>query len=285
MLDFLYNYLPDRFCVCTVRAFSTPSSFVNVVTRLMFKVSGSLLRDFSEVEKLQGAEKSLKKFVSDAECRVEKVLYNGLKESYPGYAFLMEEGGYIAGEESNSPTWIIDPLDGSNNFSKGIPYFSISVSLYERQDFVMGVIYDPIRDEVFWAQKGVGAFLDQYKLRLSQKRPRNYIAMALPGPRHTPDQCQHILSLFHLLPDTLFRSFGSTALHLAYVSAGRLDASIEYSTRIWDSAAGIAIIREAGGKVSHQFTGPLQALKSSDIVAGHPEIYHTLCGILPVRQS
>ncbi|ETZ05030.1 inositol monophosphatase family protein [Holospora undulata] len=270
-----------------VRAFSTPSSFVNVVTRLMFKASGNLLRDFSEVEKLQGAEKSLKKFVTDSECRVEKILYQGLKESYPGYGFLMEEGGGIPGESIDAATWIIDPLDGSNNFSKGIPYFSISVSLYERQDFLMGVIYDPVRDEIFWAQKGVGAFLDQYRLRLPQKRPRNYIAMALPGPRHTSDQCSRIVSLFQRFPLALFRSFGSTSLHLAYVAAGRLDGCVEYATRIWDSAAGIAILKEAGGRMSHQFKGPLQGqgVLSSDVVAAHPEIYETLYSATAVKPS
>ncbi|PPE05684.1 inositol monophosphatase family protein [Holospora curviuscula] len=259
-----------------MRAFSTPSSFVNIVTQLMFKVSGNLLRDFSEVTKLQGAETSMKKFLSSTERRVEQSLYKGLRESYPGYGFLMEEGGYIPGDTLDAPFWIIDPLDGSNNFSKGIPYFTISVALYERQDFVMGVIYDPIRDEVFWAQKGVGAFLDQYKLRLAHKRPRNYIAMALPGPRHTSDQCTHILSLFQRFPQAVFRSFGSTSLHLAYVAAGRLDGSVEYATRVWDSAAGIIIIREAGGKIYHQFKGNLNAEDTSDIVTAHPGLYDAL---------
>ena len=249
----------------------------------MFKVSGNVLRDFSEVTKLQGSEKSLKKFVSDTERRVEHTLYHGLKESYPGYGFLMEEGGYIAGSTLDAPFWIIDPLDGSNNFSKGIPYFALSVALYERKDFVMGVVYDPIRDEVFWTQRGVGSFLDQYKLRITNKRSRNYIAMALPSPRHTPEQCHHIISLFQKFPQALFRSFGSTALHLAYVAAGRLDGSVEYATRIWDSAAGIILVREAGGRVSHQFKEKLNASDTSDLVAAHPELYDRLWGETPMN--
>ena len=147
----------------------------------------------------------------------------------------------------------------------------------------MGVVHDPVCDEVFWTQKGVGAFLDQYKLRLANNRSRNYIAMALPSPRHTPEQCNHKITLFHKFPQALLCSFGSTALHLAYVAAGRLDGSVEYATRVWDSAAEIILIREAGGNISHQFREKLNATDTSDLVAAHPELYNALRGANPVN--
>ena len=262
-----------------MRAFSTPSSFVNIVARLMFKVSGALLRDFSEVVRLQGAESSVKKYVLDAERRIEHTLYTGLKQSFPEHHFLMEEKGFLPSSTSQSPLWIIDPLDGSSNFSKGIPFFSISVALREGDEFIAGVIYDPVRDEMFWAQKGVGAFLDQYRLRLAHRVPRKYVGISLPSARHTPEQRRGIVGVMNKLPQASFRYLGSTALQLAYVAAGRLDGCIEYGSRVWDSAAGLLLVKEAGGKSLHTFLeGEAKegAHTPSNVVAAHPEFYDAL---------
>jgi len=242
----------------------------------MFKTSGEILRDFSEAARLQNSEKSLKKFVLDAERRIERTLHQGLSSSFPGHRFLMEEAGYIPSDQEYAPLWIIDPLDGSSNFSKGIPFFSISVALYERQECIASVVYDPIRDEVFWAQKGVGAFLDQYRLRLAQKAPRQYVGITLPSPRHTEQQRHHIVSTLAQLPQASFRYLGATSLHLAYVAAGRLDGCVEYGSRIWDGAAGMMLVQEAGGKVTHNFDAQLETCESSDIIAAHPEFYTNL---------
>lgn len=262
-----------------MRAFSTPSSFVNIVARLMFKVSGAILRDFSEVVRLQGSEASVKKYVLDAERRIEQTLYTGLKQSFPEHNFLMEEKGFISSGVPQCPVWIIDPLDGSSNFSKGIPFFSISVALQEQGEMIAGVVYDPIRDEMFWAQKGVGSFLDQYRLRLMHKAPRKYVGLSLPAARHTQEQRRSILRMLTQMPQASFRYLGSTALQLAYVAAGRLDGCVEYGSRIWDSAAGLLLVKEAGGRASHTFLKPVDpegTEAKSDIVAAHPEFYDAL---------
>lgn len=262
-----------------MRAFSTPSSFVNIVARLMYKVSGAILRDFSELVRLQNAETSLRKYVLEAERRIEKNLYTGLKQSFPEHNFLMEEMGFISSGVSQAPVWIIDPLDGSSNFSKGIPFFSISVALQEQGELIAGVVYDPIRDEMFWAQKGVGSFLDQYRLRLMHKAPRKYVGLSLPSARHTLEQRRSILRVISQMPSASFRSLGSTALQLAYVAAGRLDGCVEYGSRIWDSAAGLLLVKEAGGRVGHTFLDAVEQKNreaTSDIVAAHTEFYDAL---------
>lgn len=227
------------------------SAHLNVMCNAAFKAARGLVRDFGEVEHLQVSRKGPGDFVSTADKKAENVIYTELKKARPSYGFIMEEGGKI--ESQDEYTWIIDPLDGTTNFLHALPHFAISIGLQKGTELIAGVVYDPIKDELFYAEKGGGAFLNERRLRVSARNQlsESVLATGIPYALHdaeTMKQFQNILE--RLMPLTAgLRRFGAAALDLAYVAAGRFEGFWDRPLASWDMAAGIVLVREAGGYV------------------------------------
>jgi myo-inositol-1(or 4)-monophosphatase len=222
------------------------------------KASKRLLRDFAEVEQLQVSVKGPSDFVSQADLRAEKILREELEKARPGYAFLMEESGG-SGSANYAWRWVVDPLDGTTNFLHGIPHWAISIALQRRTqdghvETAAGVVYNPVNDEMFWAEKGGGAFLNDRRLRVSARREMKdaLFATGIPFAAVAPrNRLAFARTLGGLMPITAgIRRFGSAALDLAWVAAGRYDGFWELGLKPWDVAAGALIVREAGGTVT-----------------------------------
>src|SRR3954451_20903560 len=227
------------------------SPIINVMGNAALKAARGLIRDFGEVEHLQVSVKGAGEFVSTADLKAERTLKTELKRARPGYAMLFEESGAEAGSDPRH-RWIVDPLDGTTNFLHGIPHFAISIGLERDGEIVAGVIYDPTRDEMFWAEKGIGAYLNDRRLRVSGRRRLGeaLIATGIPFREHGnhPD---YLAGLAAIMVETSgVRRFGSAALDLAYVAAGRYDGFWEVGLQPWDIAAGLLLVREAGGYVT-----------------------------------
>lgn len=227
------------------------SPHLNVMCNAVFKAARGLVRDFGEVENLQISRKGPGDFVSIADKKAEDILYKELKKARPPYGFIMEEGGEVKGEDEH--TWIIDPLDGTTNFLHGLPHFAISVGLQKGKELIAGVIYDPIKDELFYAEKGGGAFVNDRRLRVSARYHLSeaLIATGIPTIAHPIEiHAQFQKATLKIAPSVAgIRRFGSAALDMAYVAAGRYEGYWEDGVKSWDIAAGIVIIREAGGYV------------------------------------
>jgi myo-inositol-1(or 4)-monophosphatase len=218
------------------------------------KASKVLIRDFGEVEKLQVSKKGPSDFVTNADFKTEKIIIEELKRAKPNYSILSEENG----KENNkdSKTWIIDPIDGTINFLHGIPHFAISIALKDDNEIISGLIYDPIKDEMFYAEKNNGSFFNNQRIRVSKKNNISECLFVTGGK---------IESNY----DFSFRKSGSAALDLAYVAAGRYDGYFQKNLNIWDVAAGILILKEAGGQINE-----VDISKSKDIkiIASNPDI-------------
>ncbi|KPN63080.1 myo-inositol-1(or 4)-monophosphatase [Aliiroseovarius crassostreae] len=226
------------------------SANLNVMITAARKAGRSLVKDFREVENLQVSMKGAGDFVSRADIAAEKIIRETLMEARPNYGWLAEEGGEIEGKD---PTrrWIVDPLDGTTNFLHGLPHWAISIALEHKGEIVAGVIFDAAKDEMFMAEKGAGAWLNQSRLRVSgrMRMIEAIFATGLPfgGRSDLPETLQ---DLARLLPATAgVRRFGSAALDLAYVAAGRYDGFWERRLHAWDLAAGLVIAKEAGALV------------------------------------
>jgi myo-inositol-1(or 4)-monophosphatase len=226
------------------------SANLNVMMKTARKAGRALLKDFGEVENLQVSSKGPGDFVSRADHAAELTIKTDLMAARPTYGFLGEEGGEIEGED---PTrrWIVDPLDGTTNFLHGLPHWAVSIALEHKQQIVAGVIYDPVKDEMFYAEKGAGAFVNESRLRVSGRAKMTdcLFATGLPwsGRGDLPATLQ---DLARLLPACAgVRRFGAASLDLAYVAAGRYDGFWERGLQLWDIAAGLVILREAGGIV------------------------------------
>jgi myo-inositol-1(or 4)-monophosphatase len=222
------------------------------------KASKRMLRDFNEVEQLQVSVKGPSDFVSQADLRAEATLREELTKARPGYAFLMEESG-ASGGDNWTWRWVVDPLDGTTNFLHGIPHWAISIALQRRlQDgsveLAAGLVYSPAVDEMFWAEKGVGAYLNDRRLRVSARREMKdaLFATGIPFAAVAPrNRLAFARTLGALMPATAgIRRFGSAALDLAWTAAGRYDGFWELGLKPWDVAAGVLIVREAGGTVT-----------------------------------
>jgi myo-inositol-1(or 4)-monophosphatase len=214
------------------------------------------LRDFGEVEQLQVSVKGPSDFVSTADLRAEQTLKEELSKARPGFAFLMEESGASGGDDWEW-RWVVDPLDGTTNFLHGIPHWAISVGVEKRiapdkTELVAGVIYNPASDEMFWAEKGVGAFLNDKRLRVSGRKDMREALFATGIPfGGVARKAEFSATLHKLMPQVAgVRRFGAAALDLAWVAAGRYDGFWELGLKPWDIAAGIVLVREAGGFVS-----------------------------------
>ena len=216
------------------------SALLTVMIAAVRKAARALARDFGEVENLQVSRKGPGDFVTNADKRAEKILYEELSKARPGYGFLLEEQGEIPGTDKTH-RFIIDPLDGTANFMHGVPHFSISAGLEREKELIAGVVYDVIKDELFWAEKGQGAFLNDKRLRVAA---RTVLTDAMIATGRFAD----IAAIERVLAVTpMVRRFGSAALDLAYVAAGRIDGFWERDLKPWDIAAGAVLVREAGG--------------------------------------
>jgi myo-inositol-1(or 4)-monophosphatase len=231
------------------------SATITVMIRAAFAAAKGLKRDFGEVENLQVSEKGPGDFVSRADIMAERTLRKELERTRPEYGFLGEEGGETKGDGRNR--WIVDPLDGTNNFIHGVPHFNISIGLERDGEIIAGVVYQPISDELFWAEKGNGAFIDtpyarSRRLRVSGRKDpgRALVGTGIPH-LGKGDHAAYLRKLGVVMSKTAgVRRWGAAALDLAFVAAGRFDAYFEYGLQPWDVAAGILLVREAGGMIS-----------------------------------
>ena len=205
---------------------------LNIAIKACEKASKKLIRDFGEIEKLQVSSKGPTDFVTNADIKAEKTIIEELKKAKPYYSILSEENGLEKNKDKNN-TWIIDPIDGTVNFLHGVPHFAISVGLRSDNEILLGVIYDPIKDELFYAEKNNGAFLNNQKIRVSNRNKINECLFASSGNEKN-------LSI-------PFRKSGCATLDMAYVAAGRFDGFFQKNLNIWDIAAGIVLVKEAGG--------------------------------------
>ncbi|WP_407949231.1 inositol monophosphatase family protein [Parvibaculum sp.] len=256
----------------------TPS--MSVMVAAARKAARGLQRDFGEVENLQVSLKGPANFVTAADKKAEKVLFEELSKARPGYSFLMEEGGVVEGSDK-SHRWIIDPLDGTTNFLHGIPMFAISIALERDGQLVAGLVYNPISDEMFIAEKGQGAFLNDRRIRVAVRRDLAQAVVATGIPHiGRPDHARFGAELGIVMNEVAgVRRMGSAALDLAYVAAGRFDAYWEAALAPWDMAAGIVLVREAGGFVA-DLKGGDTMLDSGGIVAGNDMLYRKLGDLL-----
>ncbi len=209
------------------------SANLNIMIKASEKASKILIRDFGEVEKLQVSKKGPTDFVTHSDLRSEKIIIEELKKARPSYSFISEENGIEINKDKNN-TWIIDPIDGTINFLHGIPHFAISIALRSNNEIVSGLIFDPIKNEMFYAEKDNGAFFNNQRIRVSNKSEINNCLFATGGKNKNE-------------PDLTIRKSGSAALDMAYVASGRYDGYFQYNLNLWDIAAGIILIKEAGG--------------------------------------
>ncbi len=252
------------------------SPAMNVMRAAVEKAGRALRRDFGEVENLQVSKKGPGDFVSQADLKAEKILFEELSEARPGYGFLMEERGVVEGADATH-RWIIDPLDGTTNFLHGIPHFAISVALEREGTLVAGIVYNPITDELFFAERGQGAYGPGGRLRVSGRNKLSDAVISTRFAYKSPDGFKTPApKIEKLLPQVAgLRNFGSAALDLAYVAAGRFDGYVEFGLEAWDYAAGIVLVREAGGLVSDE-TDRQKMLENGNMVAGNEAIHAAL---------
>ena len=230
------------------------SANLNIMIKASEKASKILIRDFGELEKLQVSKKGPKDFVTNADIKAEKIIIEELKKARPNYSIISEENG-IEKNKDDTNCWIIDPIDGTINFLHGIPHFAISIALQSNNEIVSGLIFDPIKDELFYAEKNNGAFFNNQRIRVSKK---NKI-----------EECLFAVGKLMNETDLVCRRSGSAALDLAYVASGRYDGYFQNNLNLWDIAAGIIIVKEAGGIINEI---NLSSLKSIKVLASSAEI-------------
>ena len=212
------------------------SANLNVMIKASEKASKVLIRDFGEIEKLQVSKKGPSDFVTNSDLKVEKIIIEELKKARPNYSIISEENG-IENNKDKTNTWIIDPIDGTINFLHGIPHFAISIALKSNDEIVSGLIFDPIKNEMFFAEKESGAFFNNHRVRVSKKNELNNCLFVTGG------KIKQEL-------DLPYRKSGCAALDMAYVAAGRYDGYFQCNLNLWDIAAGIVLVKEAGGIIN-----------------------------------
>ena len=230
------------------------SANLNIMIKASEKASKILIRDFGELEKLPVSKKGPKDFVTNADIKAEKIIIEELKKARPNYSIISEENG-IEKNKDKSNFWIIDPIDGTINFLHGIPHFAISIALQSKNEIVCGLIFDPIKDEMFYAEKNNGAFFNNQRIRVSKK--------------NNIDECLFAVGKIKHETDITCRRSGCAALDMAYVACGRYDGYFQRNLNLWDIAAGIIIIKEAGGIINEI---DLTSLKSIKVLASSAEI-------------
>jgi myo-inositol-1(or 4)-monophosphatase len=257
------------------------SGLITVMQRAARKAAPRLRRDFGEVEQLQVSRKGPADFVSMADKRAEATIVEELRNARPDWGMLLEEGGAIAGNP-DKPRWIVDPLDGTTNFLHGVPHFAISIAVEETRpgggtEITQALVYQPLTDESFWAEKGRGAWLHDARLRVSARRDLNESLIGTGIPhcgRGDPERWAKIYAAVGPQVSGI-RRFGSAALDLAWVAAGRMDGFWEDDLDIWDTAAGVLLVKEAGGFVT-DYRGSDRSFERREYVAGSSAIHNKL---------
>ncbi len=238
---------------------NTISPNLNIMIKASEKASKILIRDFGEIEKLQVSKKGPSDFVTNSDLKAEKIIINELKKAKPNYSIISEENG-IEENKDEKNTWIIDPIDGTVNFLHGIPHFAISIALKSDNEIISGLIFDPIKNEMFYAEKNNGAFFNNHRMRVSKKNQINECLFVTGGK----------LEKEIALP---YRKSGCAALDLAYVASGRYDGYFQHNLNLWDIAAGILLVKEAGG-ITNKID--LSINENIKIIASSTDIYNKL---------
>ncbi len=256
------------------------SANLNLMVKAARRAARSLIKDFREVENLVAAMKGAGDFVSRADTAAEAILREDLTGGRPTYGWLGEETGAAAGED---PTrrWIVDPLDGTTNFLHGLPHWAVSVALEHKREIVAAVVYDPLKDELFWAEKGAGAWMNDRRLRVSA-RPRMIEAIFATGVPFAgrPGLAPTLLELGRLMPRCAgVRRWGAAALDLAWVAAGRFDGYWERGVNPWDVAAGLLLVREAGGLLAPLREGG-NLLEDGALLASNAQLHGEFLGLV-----
>ncbi|ADN76965.1 inositol monophosphatase [Ferrimonas balearica DSM 9799] len=245
---------------------------LNIAVRAARNAGNVIARAFEDLDKVEAEQKGLNDFVTNVDRDAERAIVATIQKAYPKHTIIGEECGTITGEHDEFQ-WIIDPLDGTTNFMKGIPHFAVSIALQIKGKIEHGVIYDPIRNELFSASRGAGVQLNGYRIRVANKRDLKGTILGTGFPFKQRQHMEPYMAIFaELFNDVAdMRRAGSAALDLAYVAAGRLDGFWEIGLKPWDIAAGELMVREAGGLVS-DFVGGHGQLTSGNIVAGAPKV-------------
>ena len=238
------------------------SANLNVMIKACEKASKILIRDFGELEKLQVSKKGPKDFVTNSDIKVEKIIIEELKKARPNYSIISEENGMEKSKDVSN-CWIIDPIDGTINFLHGIPHFAISIALKSNNEIKCGLIFDPIKDEMFYAEKDNGAFFNNQRIRVSKK--------------NNLDECLFAVGKLKHEPNFTYRRSGCAALDIAYVASGRLDGYAQNNLNLWDIAAGIVLVKEAGGVINDI---DLDNIKNIKVLASSVEIHSKFTEIL-----
>jgi myo-inositol-1(or 4)-monophosphatase len=254
---------------------------MNIIHKACMKASKSLIRDFGEIEKLQVSSKGPGDFVSAADKRSEKIIIEELSKAHPDYGILSEESGEM-NKDNKENRWIIDPIDGTSNFLNGIPQFAISVAYEEKGKVICGMIFDPIKNEMFFAEKGSGAFLNNSRIRVSNKKSLKESMLVTGGPRRSSKKRDSIFKEYNNISnmvDIPIRKFGSAALDLANVACGRFDGFWQWELSYWDIAAGLIILEESGGFVDF-LEKDEKVLIKKNIIATNSKIHEELKNVL-----
>jgi len=256
------------------------SALLNVMVQAAMKAGRSLSRDLGEVQNLQVSLKGPSDYVSQADRKAEDIIRSELMRARPTYGFLGEEGEEIKGSDGQH-RWIVDPLDGTTNFLHGIPVFAVSIALERNGEPVAGVVFNPAMDELYTAERGSGAFLNDRRLRVAMRRDLSDCVIGCTVPHlGRGEHGKALIELRHVMGEVSgIRRMGAAALDLAYVAAGRFDGFWETGLSPWDIAAGIVLIREAGGFITDR-QGGNQALHKGSVIAGNAYIHKALMAVL-----
>jgi len=259
---------------------SLNSANINVMVKACRKAAKTLIRDFGEIENLQVSLKGPGDFVTNCDKKVEKILIEELQKARPNYSILSEEIGKIANDTSFK--WVIDPIDGTSNFMHGIPHFAISIGLEHDGEIICGIIYDPIKDEMFIAEKGNGSFVNNKRLRVSSRKKLKDCVIFTGGPKHGAIDREISLKEYMKISSEILipiRKMGSAALDMAYVAAGRCDGFWSRNLNYWDIAAGIIIVKEAGGFVT-DINGENKYLENKTLLTTNSKISDEMIKVL-----
>ena len=261
------------------------SGLITVMQRAARKAAPRLRRDFGEVEQLQVSKKGPGDFVTMADKRSEQTIVEELRTARPDWGMLLEEGGVIEGDPTK-PRWIVDPLDGTTNFLHGVPHFSISIAVEEKKpdgtaEITQGLVYQPVTDESFWAEKGRGAWLQDRRLRVSSRRNLDEAMVGTGIPHFGRGNVANWSRIFGAIAPEVagIRRFGSAALDLAWVAAGRMDGFWEEDLDPWDSAAGVLLVKEAGGYVT-DYRGQNRMFDRREYLAANGDLHSKLHKLL-----
>ena len=255
---------------------------INVMVNACRKASKHIIRDFGEIEKLQTSVKGPGDFVTMTDKKVEEILIEELRKARPKYSVLSEEIGEIKNDDSEDFKWIIDPIDGTSNFLHGIPHFAISLALENKKEIICGIVFDPIKNEIFSAEKGNGAYLNNQRMRVSARKKLKDCLIVTGGPRQNHQNKEVCIEEYKKFSSKVLipiRKMGSASLDMAYVAAGRCDGFWQRNLNYWDVAAGILLVKEAGGYVT-DFFGEDKYLENKTILATNSRINEEMIEVL-----